>query len=605
MFGSLRVSLAAIAALALAAAPAVAAPAPAVGKNIVFPYPAKVPLVIQVNGLMNVKERLGKMLEALPPAEAAVVKLQLDAGLKQLLTDRSLKSVPADGRVFVVFHDFSRLVGEDEPAVSVLVPVTGYKEFKESFLTAAERKTVGKAGEGVESIKSSATGEEVTLYVVDLKDYIALTASKETAQDYAGKYTRAESSAMGPDLAASFLAADVALAVNLDVINDKYGDQIRQFKGLIDFALGQAQGMVPGLNKKQLEMVKVVLNGFIQAIEDAQGLVIAAEFRPEGLNLRGQIQFAPDTPSSKMLKPEVPTALADLEKLPKGLTTYAATKFGKKFSDLARQFAQEFAAADDDEKGAQQFEKLLAEIVAAGPEGEFGASSLPETALSVTAYKDPAKAVAASTKLYQSLSAGGKFLNLVLKDKPKVTEAAQKYRGFTLTEVRLTVDFAATVEALPETVREATLTSLKRVMKEKSVSWLGTDGKVVVQVSAKDWDAAKKVIDDYLDGKATIGSESGFQAARKNLPAEATAVYLTETNQMLIGLLEQLKTVAAQIPGGGLPPIGTPKAVKGPSTYIGMAVTLKPQVATLDGFFPGGAMNVATRMLIPLLGRVE
>ena len=409
MFGSLRLSLAAVAAVALAAAPSTAAPAPADGKNVTFPYPAKVPLVIHVNGLERTKDRLGKMLEALPPAEAKQVKEQIEAGLKHLLTDRSLSAVPADGRAFVVFHDFSRLVGEDEPAVSVLVPVTGYKEFKESFLTGAERKTAGKAGDGVESIKSSATGDETTVYLVDLKGYVAITPSKDTAQEYAGKYTRAESSTMGADLAASYLAADIALAVNLDVINDKYGDQIRQFKGLIDFALGQAQGMgmVPGLNKKQLELAKVVINGFVQAIEDAQGLVIAGEFRPEGLNLRGQIQFAPNTPSSNMLKTEAPTALANLDKLPRGLTTYSGSKFGKKFSDLARQFAQEFGASDDDEKGAQQIEKLLAEIAAAGPEGEFGANSMPDVGLTIMSYKSPAKAVVALTKLYQAMAAGG------------------------------------------------------------------------------------------------------------------------------------------------------------------------------------------------------
>ena len=82
-------------------------------------------------------------------------------------------------------------------------------------------------------------------------------------------------------------------------------------------------------------------------------------------------------------------------------------------------------------------------------------------------------------------------------------------------------------------------------------------------------------------------------------------VSLTETNQMLIALIEQVKAAGAAIPGGPIPAIGTPKAVKGPSTYVGIAITLKPQVATVDGFFPGAAMNVATRVLLPLFGHVE
>ena len=51
------------------------------------------------------------------------------------------------------------------------------------------------------------------------------------------------------ELAKSFVAGDIALYVNLDVINDLYGEQIRAFKGLIDFAIQQGAmgGMIPGL----------------------------------------------------------------------------------------------------------------------------------------------------------------------------------------------------------------------------------------------------------------------------------------------------------------------------------------------------------------------
>ena len=599
MPGTFRFPLVAATVVAIAAA-ATAAPAPPVGKNVPLPYPAKAPLVVHVNGVEKARERLAKMLEALPPAEAKQVKGQLDSGLTKLLAGRKLTAVPADGRAFVVVHDFTSLVGDD-PAVSVLVPVTGYKEFKDTFLTAAERKTVEKAGAGLESVKSSATGDEVTLYMAELKGYVALAVGKETAEIYAGKYTPAASGAMGADLSDTFLSADVALYVNMDAVNDKYGEQIRQFKGLIDFALGQAQmgGMLPGLNKKQIDLVKVMLNGFVQGIEDAQGVVIAGEFRPEGLNLRTQVQFADDSASAKMLKAETPGPLADLSKLPKGLSTYGGTKFGAKFAELGKQFAQEFAAAEDDEKGAAKIDKLLADLAAAGPAGEYAASAAPDAGLTVSAYQSADKAAAALTALYQALPAGGRMASIVLKDKPKVTPAAEKYRGFTFAQVTLSLDFAATVESLPENVKESTLNSLKRMAKEKGTFWLGTDGKVVAQVVGQDWDAAKKLLDEYLDGKAGVGGEAGFQLARKNLPADASAIYLFETSQVLVMLVEQVKAAGAAIPGG-LPPIGEVKPVKGEATYVGVALAFKPRVATFDAFVPGTAMNVATKMLVPL-----
>ena len=605
MSGTLRILLAAIAMFALTNAGS-AAPAPPAGTNVSLPFPAKSPLVLQINGFERVKERLTKMLEALPPAEAKQVQKQIETGLGHVLKDRKLDAIPKEGRVFVVLHDFTKLV-EGEPAVSVLLPVSSYKEFKGTLLTAEERKSIEKAGNGMESMKSLATGDEQTLYLVDLKAYVALTPSKETAEVYAGKYTSAQSGSMGTDLAGSFLNADVSLFVNMDAINDLHGEQIRQFKGLIDFALGQAQnmGMVPGLGKKELEMVKTMIGGLFQGIEDSKGIVLGLEFRPEGLSVRAQIRFAEDTMSADIFKAEVPSALADLTKLPKGLSTYAGSKFGKKFTDLGKKFAQEFSVTDDDEKGLAQLEKLLAEVTAAGPQGDYSASNAPESTITVTAYKSAEKAATALVKIYEGMPAGGKFSGIVLKSKPKVKNEAATVGDFKFTEVNVAFDFAASVEALPEAAREAAMGQYKRLMKEKSTFWLGTDGKVVVQLTAKDWDAARKLLEDYLSGKGGVGTDAGFQLARKNLPPEASLLYLLETGQLVTLLVEQAKAVGQAIPGGAFPAIGSVKPVKGDATYIGIALTLKAQTATFDLFVPGTSMNVMSKMIAPLLRNVE
>ncbi|HEY3789783.1 MAG TPA: hypothetical protein VGL71_13055, partial [Urbifossiella sp.] len=586
MAGTIRRSLAAVAILAVTvfgraeAAPA-GAPTPI---NLSLPYPQKAPLVVHIHGFERVKERLAKMLDALPPEQAKQLKKGIDDGFAQLLKGRSLDGVPKEGRVFVVVHDFAKLV-DGEPAISVIVPATSYKEFKDSLLTAEERKSIEKAGNGIESMKSSAVGDEQTLYMVELKGYVALSPSKETAETYVGKYTWSQSGSMGMDLSSSFLAADVAIYVNMQAINDLYGEQIKQFKGLIDFGLGQAQnmGMIPGLGKQQLDLAKIMIGGMFQGVEDSQGIVLAAEFRPAGLNLRGQIRFADETQSSDLLKPEQPTPLAGLNKLPKGLSTYGASKFGKKFSDLGKKFAQEFQAADDDEKGAGRIDKLLAEVESSGRIGEISASSAPEQSMTITGYKSPEKAVTAIVKIYEGLESGGKVSTIALKQKPTVTNKAATFRDFTFTEVKLVFDFAATVEALPEPARDAAIAQFKRMMKEKTTFWLGTDGKVVVQMTAKDFNAAKKMLGDYLDDTDAVGSDPGFLLARKNLPADVSLLYMLETGQVVSMLVEQAKAVGQAIPGGaGFPPFGSVKPVKGEATYIGVAVTLKPQTAGFD-----------------------
>jgi hypothetical protein len=601
----LRTALAAGLMLAFAGA-AAAAPAPAIGKNIALPYPAKAPIVVHVNGFDQSRDRLAKMLEALPPAEGKQVKSALTDGLAHLLKGRKLDAVPQDGRVFLVVHDIPKLF-DGEPAIAVLIPVTSYKAFKESVLTADERKSIEKGAGGVETIKTNATGDELPLHLVDLKTYVAISPNQETAESYTAKYTSAQSGAMGPELSASFLNADVSVYVNFDVINDLYGDQIRQFKGLIDFALGQAQGMnmIPGFGKQQMDMAKLMIGGVFTAVEDAKGLVLAAEFRPDGLAARAHIRFADETTSADVLKTETPTALAGLVKLPKGMSTYGGTKFGKKFTDLGAKFSQEFLADENDDKSADRIAKLQADIAAAAPAGTYSAAKGTDKSITVTAYKDPQKALDALTKLYSGIGKDGKFSGIVLKGKPAVSEKAQSHRDLSFTEVRMTFDFAASVEGLPEPARDAALAQFKRMMAEKTTFWLAGDGKSLIQVNAKNWADAKSMLDEYFDAKDTVGGDAGFQVVRKNLPEQASLIYLLETGDVVAGLVEQAKAVAGQIPGGGLPEIGSVKPVKGDPTYLGFAIVLKGQVAGAELFFPGTSMNVAVKMIAPLFKNVE
>ena len=291
--------------------------------------------------------------------------------------------------------------------------------------------------------------------------------------------------------------------------------------------------------------------------------------------------------------------------MPRGLSAYAASKFGKKFVDLGKKFSQEFQAADDDEKGADRLAKLQSELVAAGRQGEFSASNLPQQSITISMYKEPAQATTALVKIYESLGKGSKISTIVNK-KPEVADKAATYNNLTFTEVKLTFDFEATAEALPEPMREAAVLQLKHIMKEKTTLWIGTDGKAVVQLMAPDFAAAKKMLADSESEKDAIGAQEGFQLTRKNLPRDVSMVAMMETGSTVTMLVDQFKAMTQLIPGGGgLPPIGKVKPVSGAPTYLGMALTLKPQVAAADLFVPGSAMNVMTRMIAPLLRNVE
>jgi hypothetical protein len=263
----------------------------------------------------------------------------------------------------------------------------------------------------------------------------------------------------------------------------------------------------------------------------------------------------------------------------------------------------EFAPADDDEKGNELIEKRTKELLAAGPQGEVTGSSTPSVSLTVGAYTDPQKAAKALTGCYSAMSAGGRIQTVVLKDAPKVTESARKYKGFTFTEVRLAFDFDATVKELPDGLKENSLAQLKRLVSEKMGVWVGTDGKVVVQMAAKDWDAAAAALDGFQSGQKPVGDTAGYKLTRKNLPQEASLLLLLETGQTISMVIDMMRAMEGAIPG--FPKIGPVKPMKGEPSFIGVAVTLKGDTATANLFVPGSAIATGRKLLADLFKSID
>lgn len=598
-----RYALAALA-LTLAAPLSIAAPVPGEGKGVTFPFPAKAPIAVSLNGYDTARERFKKLVTAALPKEGEAFAKELDKNLDKLFDGRSLAAVRKDARGFLILNDLASVI-QDAPAVAVFVPVTSHKEFLKTFLTKAEAKTLENGRDGVDTVKTEAFGDEKPVHLVELKEYTAVTADRATADALAAKFAPATAEQMGTDLAETFLKADVALYVNLDAINDQFGDQIRGFKGLIDFAIQQAgqQGAFGAMSKKQLEAVKVVLKGLIQGVEDSRGLVAAAEFRPEGVYGKLQVRFTENSPSAKLLATEAPEALADVGKLPGGLGTYTAVRFGKQIGDIVRDLSQEFATTEDDARGADLLDTHLKAVADAGPGAEYSASALPGVSLSVTAYKDAKKAATGLTKAYKAVAAGGRVNGVIVKAAPRVGDEAEKHKDFTFSSVNVTFDFEASVAALPEMVREATLEAYKRAVPEKAAMWVGTDGKVVARIMAKDWEAAKKLLDQYLAAKDAVGATAGFKRVREQLPAEANLVVIAELEAAVNGLVNSMRAAADAVPG--FPQLGVVKKADGPPAYLGLAVTLKGETATVTGFVPAQSIGAAGKMLESLFKKVE
>jgi len=246
---------------------------------------------------------------------------------------------------------------------------------------------------------------------------------------------------------------------------------------------------------------------------------------------------------------------------------------------------------------------LLDQIAAAKPKTQVGAMDVPPQGLQVWSYEDPAKAVDAMLKLLPTLKSGAMFQSGMLKDKPEIKPHDKKYRDFDLHYVSLTWDLEKMIENnpgaqnLPEATKKGFVDGMKKLLGEGARYWFGSDGKTFVQVTAKDWASAQKLLDGYLEGKSTIGGQPTFRDARKELPAEATFLGLIDGPKYVRVITEFMEPLLA---GSGLPiPPGvfTP-AIKGKTVYMGVAATMQPERASFDLWIPGTFAQEVYKMFI-------
>ncbi len=571
---------------------AVAGPAtaqPAGGPPATYPFPTTAAAVVCVRGVEAAPARFDKMLAAGLPDEAAALRPLVAVEVAKAFDNRSLKGVRPNDPVFLVYPDIRRF---GEPAAGTLLfPVTTYQEFRDTYLTADERRALARAANGVDATRT--VRSPGTLHLVDLKGYVAVSAAKEMADIYAAAYPRASADHLGKELAAGLAAADAAVYLNMTVVNEQIGDKIGAMAGFYEGIFRQAfsQG---GLDPRQGTAVTTMFKGLFRGIGDSRGALLAAEFRPDGLAVRALTRFAPNTASARAAAVEAPDPLDGVAALPAGFTRYGGSRVSEDYRmDLAF-YNQEFVPAVGDERGAARLDDALRARADAG-RGRVLWAMGPDATFTVSEFREPAGGAKAVVDAHLAVGPGGVIQSVVQKAAPAVAGKATAHRGFTLTEVRLHRDLDGTVARFPAGIYR---TAMRDVIRPRGIEkmgvWVGTDGKVVVQVAAETWPAARAVLDRYLDRTATVGAEAGFQTARRGLPAESLYLELQETQDVLAPLAPQFQLVARMFPG--LPDLPPVTRAPGPPTYLNSAATIGGDGAGFTVFVPSAAMRVVKQM---------
>jgi hypothetical protein len=579
---------AALLALTTAATLAPAAPVPG-DKGALALVPASAPVVVHVRGAEGTSERLLTLLKNALPDVHPLVAPHIESALKDGIEGRKLRGVAKDGPIFVVFLDVPDFRANQPPNVAVVVGVTKYEEFRDNVLTQGERKDLKE--DKTAGYEMTVMENDQSIYFVNKKDYAVVTPSKETAAAFA-KGQPGMDTKVSKELTGKLLASDVGLFLRMDTLNKQYADQIKSAKDTLSQLIDLAGGQLGKSQKAGVDLIKKLIGPAFQAIEDSQGVLVTAEFRPSGLAVHAQTEMRSGSATAETLKGSNPVAFADMGKLPAGRMNYNGIKLDPAVLKALGGFL--FGAVGDaDSKEGKAIAAAVEELVKAKPGARIDAMSIPPAGVQVLQYEDPAKAVEAQLKLLQALAAGEMFQSGVLKEKPKIQVKAEKFKGFELNAVQMAWDIEKMTEEatggqpLPEEAKKQLAEGMKKLLGENLNLWFGTDGKVVVQVTAKDWKSAEKLLDQYFNGTDSVSAVKAFAEIRKELPAEATALTLFDIPQYIGVIGDFVVPLLGQF--AAVPPNFPAKPEKGVAAFVGTAVTLRPERGSFDLFVSASA----------------
>ncbi len=586
-------------AFVLLASTAIAAPGdkrtPA--ENLLAMAPEKAMVVVQVSGIETARERLNATIAKALPDLAPKAAKAIAEGLESLFDERDVKVLRGDAPVLFAISSFEGIT--DGGSLTLLLPTKNVDDFKKGFLHEKERTSLKKDGD-LETLTFDDL--EVPFFLVPIKGYVVLTAEKELA----GRYAKGEvkgPTGISKETAQAFDSADLAAFVNVKEVNAKYGDQLQQFKGIAEALLKDG---AQGINKSQMEQLKSVMDAAFQVLQDGSAGVLAVDFRPEGLRIKGLAQFAEKSATGEALAKHKPGPLTELGTLPVGQIAYSASILSLGSSQSAGMMAGAFSADDEEPAAKEAIAKLLGNLRGRDHGLVLNAGGMMSaTGLELTRSKDATGIAADRLKVLQTITKTGTFMNVPLKEKPTIKEKAEKVGAFELHAVTVKFDLEKATADLPEEAKEVTRTSIKRTLGGEEIKfWFGTDGKTVLQVSGADWVAAKALAEAGLATGKSIGTDEAFQATRKQLPADASMLTILDTGRTAYAIFDLVKESVKGIPGF---PLQLPdvKEPMGTAAYVGIAVVLKPGHGGFEFFVPTAAVAQIRKLLGPILDKDE
>lgn len=562
--------------------------------------PDTAPVVVHFRGVQGTRDRFVAMMKNALPDVLDKFQTQMDDFLENGRDGRKIRGLAKDGPIFVVLTELPKAGAPfpDPPPFAVILAVTDYKMFHDNILTKEERDS-SQDKNGMEAVKIQ--NESNLTYFLDRKGYAVITPNEDVAKLFTKKVNGLNEK-MSKEQAAKLLGADLGVFVNMDTLNKNYADEIKQAKQGIEQVLALGAGAGDPSQKKMVEVFKKAIGPIFQAVEDMKAMLTTIEMRPGGLALHLQSEMKENSATANLLQDSRPIAFKDLERMPAGRSYYSALKTSAALYKGLGSLMVSLPLSKGGEP-SKEVTAALEELAKAGPTVRMDGFAFPMKGLQVFHYDDPAKAVAAQVKLLKSM-ADSDPKSIGLTEKPELKMNAETFGDFKLNSVQMAWDFETMAEPIgqrDEAAKKRFIEAMKGLLGEKTTLWFGTDGKSVVQVTASDWTAARKLLEQYSKGTGTIGEVKAFREARKEMPARTSFLGLIDAVRMFGTIMDVVRP--ALPPGAALPPDWPNRPAKEASTFVGIAVTLQPQRGSFDLFITASAAQEFYKAVVKPLVR--
>lgn len=533
--------------------------------------PSDVVAAAHVKAVKDLNADLSQMIEAMSPNAAGLAQPQLEQGVTIFSAQYTEEAVKHPMMLVVRAPE-----GPGMPPWAVLFESTDYNG-------------VLKAVSGKDDVKPNSMGGYDSFDAAGGQTWFSLKGAgfvafgdNEALIKSIAKPEKGLDAAISDEHKARLLGGDLGFYINVAALQAKYGEQIEQAQqglmGVIDQAGGQ-------LGANTADTAKAVYSAAFDAIKVGDALTTNLDFSAAGLTVASYVTVKPGSPVAATLG-TTPAGAADLlAKLPVDASTFIYFKLNPESLAKIQRMAVTMVAGGGE---AGNVDKAVAMQQEAGVTETIGANNVggvPTSNVSLSTPKDPRKAVEASTLLFQAMKSDEGLVKDV-----KVTPNALTYKGFTLNQAVTTFN----LEKMVAPGAPGGVDAVRKMLGGDTVTaWYGTDGKTVLNVSAKDEATAKALIDTTLSGKGTLGEAAAYAALRKALPQQANALFIANAQ----GILKQVASQVGSMTGNAMEiPADVPKA---PALFGGAMVT-SPKGISLQFTLPSNVGPVIEKGFVPM-----